>query len=334
MAGSLVSDGCSQMLKLYMVWLGLHKTVSQADLSASRDIDWQFRPVNGIGNKVRCRGQINPHAGKLVYVMEITELGFDEVTGYPYAKADVDILDINFERGQSFRGPQDVALFGRGDPERKIVVDFKNIALQIQRKDGSAACSEAPSSDLTAVALRQGSAGLVDASAPAWRSASPPAKYMKWGRNLRTLEGRLIDQRSGVPGKLSWHPLAGKYGNPIPGFAPTAYPPRAITFVPFPGNPNDNNHTPGELPLSWVNLCEFMCNKVSLCLGDEFARFDKSTTSRSPAFDLQVVTRVLEVTGMESGSFCHGLVDVNPAKGKQSSQFSMLSVLSFSFVVC
>ncbi len=55
MAGSLVSDGCSQLLKLYMVWLGLHKKVAKADLSASCEIDWQFRPVNGIGNKVCAR---------------------------------------------------------------------------------------------------------------------------------------------------------------------------------------------------------------------------------------------------------------------------------------
>jgi hypothetical protein len=64
-----------------------------------------------------------------------------------------------------------------------------------------------------------------------------------------------------------------------------------------------------------------MCNKVSKCLGDEFRRFDDSNTSRSPAFDLQVVTRVLEVTGMERGSFCGGLVDVNPAKGTMVAEF-------------
>ena len=123
----------------------------------------------------------------------------------------------------------------------------------------------------------------------------------------------------GPKGQLSWHPLAGKTGNPTPGFQPTAFPPRAITFLPFPNNPNDNNHEPGVLPLSWVNLSEFMCNKVSLCLGDEFKRFDDSTTSRSPAFDLQVVTRVLSVTGMEKGSF-YG-VDVNPAKGTMVAEF-------------
>ena len=50
--------------------------------------------------------------------------------------------------------------------------------------------------------------------------------------------------------------------------------------MPFPGNPNDTNHTPGVLPLSWVNMCEFMCNNVSQCLGDDFKGFDESSTSR------------------------------------------------------
>merc|ERR1711965_1107515 len=42
MAGSLVSDGCSQLLKLYMIWLGLHKAIEGVT----------FRPVNGQPNKV------------------------------------------------------------------------------------------------------------------------------------------------------------------------------------------------------------------------------------------------------------------------------------------
>ena len=101
-----------------------------------------------------------------------------------------------------------------------------------------------------------------------YRSELPPAQFMDWGKP--TVGGHA----------LSWHPLAGKNGNPTPGFRATAYPPRPIAFVPFPGNPHDNNHTPGVLPLSWVNMCEFMCNNVSQCLGDDFKGFDESSTSR------------------------------------------------------
>ena len=98
-----------------------------------------------------------------------------------------------------------------------------------------------------------------------YRSELPPAQFMEWGKP--TVGGHA----------LSWHPLAGKHGNPTPGFRATPYPPRPIAFVPFPGNPHDNNHTPGVLPLSWVNMCEFMCNRLSQCLGDEYSRFDVST---------------------------------------------------------
>ena len=101
-----------------------------------------------------------------------------------------------------------------------------------------------------------------------YRSALPPTRFMKWG--APTVGGHA----------LSWHPWAGKDGHPTPGFRQTAYPPRPIAFVPFPGNPHDNNHTPGVLPLSWVNMCEFMCNNVSQCLGDDFKGFDESSTSR------------------------------------------------------
>ena len=144
-----------------------------------------------------------------------------------------------------------------------------------------------------------------------FRSELPPAKFMKWGGS--TQSGH----------QLTWHPLAGKNGNPMPGFRATAYPPRPITFVPFPGNPNDTNHTPGELPLSWVNMCEFMCNNLSACLGDEYKGFDESTCSRSPAYDLALTTRVLTVTGMkqEKGSTKWYGTDTDPSTGTMVAEF-------------
>ena len=129
MAGSLVSDGCSQMLKLYMIWLGLHKAVEGVT----------FRPINGQPNKVRCRGAISPHKGKLIYWMEIQEIGFDKSTGYPFCRANVNIIDIDFEKGQSFDYPNEAdlmatlkeyALAYQATP--KIVVDFQGVALQIE----------------------------------------------------------------------------------------------------------------------------------------------------------------------------------------------------------
>lgn len=121
MAGSLVSDGCSQLLKVYMVWLGLNIAVE----------NFRFTPVNGVGNKVRCRGQISPHKGKLVYVMEITDIGFDPKTGFPFAFANVDIIDVNFEKGETF-DMNKLHEYGQGDLSKKIVVDFKGVALQLE----------------------------------------------------------------------------------------------------------------------------------------------------------------------------------------------------------
>merc|ERR1711871_612380 len=265
MAGSLVSDGCSQLLKLYMVWLGLHKTVAEL----------QFRPVNGQPNKVRCRGQISPHKGNLIYVMEIRELGFDPKTGYPFCIADVDILDIDFEKGQRFAFGE-LEQYGRGDMTKKIVVDFKGIALQIEGKP----TSQNPVSGGHAVVSRE-----TRFSASGVSKASSSASVRRAPARRDPPAGCLISDPN-PPNGLTWHPLAGVNGNPTPFFSPTKYPPRAITFVPFPNNPNDTNHEPGVLPLSWYSMCEFMCGRVSACLGPEFQRFDNSTTSRSPAFDL------------------------------------------------
>merc|ERR1711968_264027 len=247
--------------------------------------------------------------------MEIRELGFDPKTGYPFCIADVDILDIDFEKGQRFAFGE-LEQYGRGDMSKKIVVDFKGIALQIEGKPTARNPTQGGSAVTRAPATRK----LVASKAPSFRSTpgrrapkaiQPPRNSLKSDPN--------------APNALIWHPLAGKNGNPTPYFDPTDYPPRPITFIPFPNNPNDNNHTPGELPLSWVNMCEFMCGRASACLGPEFSRFDNSKTSRSPAFDLQVVTRVLSVTNLERGSFKFKRYtsDINPSKGTMVAQFDV-----------
>lgn len=93
MAGSLMSDGCSQLLRFYTWFLGLHTLTNDA----------VFQPIPGLAQKVRCRGQVTPQHGTLIYRMEITEISTHPK---PYAKANVDII-----------------LNG------KIVVDFKNLGL-------------------------------------------------------------------------------------------------------------------------------------------------------------------------------------------------------------
>ena len=98
MAGSLMSDGCGQLLRFFTMWLGLQTATTSA----------RFQPIPGDGQQVRCRGQVTPQHGTLIYRMEVTEIGMKP---YPYAKANVDII-----------------LNG------KVVVDFRNLGLYY--KDG------------------------------------------------------------------------------------------------------------------------------------------------------------------------------------------------------
>ncbi|RJG40166.1 hotdog fold thioesterase [Motilimonas pumila] len=98
MAGSLMAEGCGQLLQFYMMYLGLHTLVDEG----------RFQPLAGAPQKVRCRGQVLPQTGTLVYRMQVTEIGTSPM---PYAKADIDIL-----------------LNG------KVVVDFKNLGVTIKGK--------------------------------------------------------------------------------------------------------------------------------------------------------------------------------------------------------
>jgi len=99
LAGSLIADGCGQLLRFYMLFLGLQNCTRNA----------RFQPVPRLPNKMRCRGQVTPEDSMLTYRMEVREIGTSPA---PYAVADVDILS--------------------GD---KIVVDFKNLGVAMSEQD-------------------------------------------------------------------------------------------------------------------------------------------------------------------------------------------------------
>ena len=113
LAGSLVCEGCSQLIRLYGMMLGL--------------VGHSFVPAPGEAQKVRCRGQISPHHGRLIYVMDIIRL---EVlsSGRTAISANVAILDIDHAVHRTF-SLEDIDLYGRGDMTRRIVVDFQNVAI-------------------------------------------------------------------------------------------------------------------------------------------------------------------------------------------------------------
>jgi PfaB family protein len=79
LAGSLQAEGCGQLLQFYMLLLGLQ----------TRTEDARFQPIFGLPQVVRCRGQVTPQYGKLIYRMEVTDIGLEP---HPFVRAHVDIV--------------------------------------------------------------------------------------------------------------------------------------------------------------------------------------------------------------------------------------------------
>jgi PfaB family protein len=79
LAGSLMSDGCMQLLQLYLLFLGLH----------TRTTDARFQPASGVTHRVVCRGQVTPETRRLRYRLEVTAL---EDGPRPFARANCDIV--------------------------------------------------------------------------------------------------------------------------------------------------------------------------------------------------------------------------------------------------
>ncbi len=98
MAGSLVAEGCGQLLQFYLLYLGMQVHTEDA----------RFQPIQGLPQIVRTRKQIMAEKGKLVYRMEIKDVGLEP---RPFAIADVDII---------YNGT--------------VVVDFKDLGLQLKEK--------------------------------------------------------------------------------------------------------------------------------------------------------------------------------------------------------
>ncbi|MGB0385418.1 MAG: 3-hydroxyacyl-[acyl-carrier-protein] dehydratase FabA, partial [Ardenticatenaceae bacterium] len=101
LAGSLMSDGCVQLMQFYMLYLGFQTETKDA----------RFHPLNNLPQSVRCRGQVTPINRKMTYKLEITEIG---LTPEPYAKANVSIM-----------------------VDGKFAVYFEDLGLRLVEKDAS-----------------------------------------------------------------------------------------------------------------------------------------------------------------------------------------------------
>lgn len=98
LAGSLMSEGCVQLLQFFMLYLGMHTKVEDA----------RFQTIQNKPQPIRCRGQALPKDRLITYQLEVTEIG---LSPKPYAIGNVDILI-----------------------DGKVVVDFRNVCLELSEK--------------------------------------------------------------------------------------------------------------------------------------------------------------------------------------------------------
>ncbi len=98
LAGSLMSEGCVQLLQFFMLYLGLQ----------TKTIDARFQTMQNIPQPIRCRGQALPKDRLMTYRLEVTEIG---LSPKPYARGNVDIII-----------------------DGKIVVDFRDVCLELSEK--------------------------------------------------------------------------------------------------------------------------------------------------------------------------------------------------------
>ena len=99
LAGSLQAEGGGQLLRFYLLMLGMQRLTNDA----------RFQPILDLPQKVRCRKEVPAKAGKLVYQMDVKEIG---LVPEPYVIADLTIL---------YNG--------------QVAVFFENLGLRLQEKD-------------------------------------------------------------------------------------------------------------------------------------------------------------------------------------------------------
>ena len=99
LAGSLQAEGGGNLLRFYMMMLGLQRITKDA----------RYQPVFDLPQKVRCRKQVTTKDTKLVYKLEIKEIG---LIPDPYVIGDLEIIS-----------------------DGVVTVHFENLGLQLREKD-------------------------------------------------------------------------------------------------------------------------------------------------------------------------------------------------------
>ncbi|MEM6963360.1 MAG: beta-ketoacyl synthase N-terminal-like domain-containing protein [Bacteroidota bacterium] len=98
LAGSLQAEGGGNLLRFFMLMLGLQKLTKDA----------RYQPVFDLPQKVRCRKQVTPKDTKLIYKLEIKEIG---LIPNPYVIGDLEIISDGI-----------------------VTVHFENLGLQLREK--------------------------------------------------------------------------------------------------------------------------------------------------------------------------------------------------------
>jgi len=98
MAGSLIAEGCVQLLQFYMLYLGLQTLTEDAS----------FEPILNLPQIVRCRGQVIPSDSLMTYRLEVKEI---VLYPEPFMIANIDVL-----------------------VEDRIVVDFRDVGVRLVEK--------------------------------------------------------------------------------------------------------------------------------------------------------------------------------------------------------
>ena len=99
LAGSLQAEGGGNLLRFFMLALGLQRLTKDA----------RFQPVFDLAQKVRCRKQVTPKDTKLIYKLEIKEIG---LVPNPYVIGDLEIIS-----------------------DGVVTVHFENLGLQLREKN-------------------------------------------------------------------------------------------------------------------------------------------------------------------------------------------------------
>ncbi|MGI2011798.1 beta-ketoacyl synthase N-terminal-like domain-containing protein [Shewanella oncorhynchi] len=185
MAGSLMAEGCGQLLQFFMLHIGMHASTEEGGVKNGR-----FQPLENASQKVRCRGQVLPQSGLLTYRMEITEIG---MSPRPYAKANIDIL-----------------LNG------KVVVDFQNLGVMIKEE---AECTRyLADNDASTVNHVASHAAKNAASAAPLTSASLAAPLMAQLPDLTAPTNKGVVPLKHVSAPIA--PADSKYANRVPDTLP------------------------------------------------------------------------------------------------------------------